>query len=89
MAAQAAAHGRFDAVIHNAGVLRGPELVLAYGELALTAEPGNVMLIYTAEPCSASAERLRLLASWSAQHPSDTAGADQAAPLSENSEGAR
>src|SRR6187431_814743 len=45
------------------------ELVLAYEELALTAEPGNVMLIYTAEPGSPSAERLRLLASWSAQPP--------------------
>ncbi|GEA86890.1 helix-turn-helix transcriptional regulator [Cellulomonas cellasea] len=40
------------------------ELVLAYEELAITAEPGHVMLVYTAEPGSASAERLRLLASW-------------------------
>ncbi|QIG39372.1 helix-turn-helix transcriptional regulator [Microbacterium sp. 4R-513] len=44
------------------------ELILAYEELAITAEPGNVLLIYTAEPGSPSAERLRLLASWSAQH---------------------
>lgn len=43
------------------------ELVLAYEELALTAEPGNVMLIYTAEPGSPSAERLQLLASWEAR----------------------
>jgi len=42
------------------------ELTLAYEELALTAEPGTVMLIYTAEPGSPSAERLRLLASWAA-----------------------
>lgn len=41
----------------------GP-LVLAYEELAITAEPGHVLLVYTAEPGSASAERLRLLASW-------------------------
>ncbi|KNY04109.1 hypothetical protein AKH00_17335 [Microbacterium sp. GCS4] len=34
------------------------------GELAITAEPGQVMLIYSAEPGSPSAERLRLLASW-------------------------
>lgn len=42
------------------------EIVLAYEELAITAEPGNVLLIYTAEPGSPSAERLRLLASWGA-----------------------
>jgi transcriptional regulator with XRE-family HTH domain len=43
------------------------ELVLAYEELAITAEPGAVLMIYTAEPGSASAERLGLLASWSAE----------------------
>lgn len=42
------------------------ELTLAYEELAITAEPGLVLLIYTAEPGSPSAERLRLLASWAA-----------------------
>lgn len=42
------------------------ELILAYEELAITAEPGQVMMVYTAEPGSPSAERLRLLASWSA-----------------------
>lgn len=47
------------------------ELVLAYEELELTAEPGHVMLIYTAEPGSPSAERLRLLASWSAEQRTD------------------
>lgn len=59
---------------HGAGTKRFQhpvvgELVLAYEELALTAEPGNVMLIYSAEPGSPSAERLRLLASWAAAHP--------------------
>jgi transcriptional regulator with XRE-family HTH domain len=58
---------------HGAGTKRFQhpvvgELVLAYEELALTAEPGNVMLVYTAEPGSASAERLKLLASWGAEH---------------------
>ncbi|WP_026539192.1 helix-turn-helix transcriptional regulator [Arthrobacter sp. 9MFCol3.1] len=42
------------------------ELTLAYEELAITAEPGLVLLVYTAEPGSPSAERLHLLASWSA-----------------------
>ena len=44
------------------------ELILAYEELAVTAEPGNRLLIYTAEPGSPSAERLKLLASWGADH---------------------
>lgn len=58
---------------HGAGTkrFRHPvvgELVLAYEELAITAEPGNVLLIYTAEPGSPSGERLKLLASWGADH---------------------
>jgi hypothetical protein len=48
------------------------ELTMAYEELAITAEPGLVLLVYTAEPGSPSAERLRLLASWAA-----TADAEQ------------
>ena len=42
------------------------ELTLAYEELAVTADPGAVLYIYTAEPGSPSAERLRLLASYAA-----------------------
>ena len=42
------------------------DLTLTYEELAITAEPGLVLLVYTAEPGSPSAERLRLLASWAA-----------------------
>jgi transcriptional regulator with XRE-family HTH domain len=43
------------------------ELVLAYEELAITADPGHVLMIYTAEPGSPSAERLQLLASLAAE----------------------
>jgi len=43
------------------------EVTLAYEELAITAEPGLVLMIYTAEPGSPSAERLRLLSSWAAE----------------------
>ncbi|MCA2216953.1 helix-turn-helix transcriptional regulator [Jidongwangia harbinensis] len=46
-------------------------LTLAYEELAITAEPGLVLHVYTAEPGSPSAERLRLLASWAATSPAD------------------
>ena len=49
------------------------ELTLAYEELAITAEPGNVLLVYTAEPGSPSAERLALLASWAATHDAEQA----------------
>ena len=42
------------------------DLSLAYEELAITAEPGLVLMVYTAEPGSPSAEGLRLLASWAA-----------------------
>jgi transcriptional regulator with XRE-family HTH domain len=42
------------------------ELTLAYEELAITAEPGLVLFIYTAEPGSPSTEGLHLLASWAA-----------------------
>ena len=62
------------------------ELILAYEELAITAEPGHVLLIYTAEPGSPSAERLKLLASWGADSRSpatetnDPSSADVASP---------
>ncbi|WP_311258634.1 helix-turn-helix transcriptional regulator [Microbacterium sp. WCS2018Hpa-9] len=63
-----------DVRIHGAGTKRFQhplvgELTLAYEELAITAEPGNVLLVYSAEPGSPSAERLALLASWSMQQP--------------------
>lgn len=43
------------------------DLTLAYEELAITAEPGLALLIYTAEPGSESEARLGLLASWGAE----------------------
>jgi transcriptional regulator with XRE-family HTH domain len=60
-----------DVRTHGAGTKRFNhpdvgELTLAYEELAVTAEPGLVLLVYTAEPGSPSAERLQLLASWAA-----------------------
>jgi transcriptional regulator with XRE-family HTH domain len=63
--------GSHDVRTHGTGTKRFHhpevgELVLAYEELAITAEPGLVLLIYTAEPGSPSAERLRLLASLAA-----------------------
>lgn len=49
-------------------------VTLAYEELAITAEPGLALFIYTAEPGSPSAERLRLLASWAASEQAPVAG---------------
>ena len=46
------------------------ELTLAYEGLEMAAEPGLTLTIYTAEPGSASEERLRLLGSWAATHAS-------------------
>ena len=66
--------GAHDVRTHGAGTKRFHhpvvgELTLAYEELAITAEPGLVLMVYTAEPGSPSAERLRLLASWAAPAP--------------------
>jgi transcriptional regulator with XRE-family HTH domain len=69
--------GAHDVRTHGTGTKRFVhpevgELVLAYEELAITAEPGLILMGYTAEPGSASAERLRLLGSLAAE-PSATA----------------
>lgn len=64
--------GAHDVRTHGTGTKRFHhpevgELTLAYEELAITAEPGLVMLVYTAEPGSPSAEKLQLLASLAAE----------------------
>lgn len=48
------------------------EMTLAYEGLQLEAEPGLTMTIYAAEPGSASAERMQLLASWAASQTDGT-----------------
>jgi transcriptional regulator with XRE-family HTH domain len=63
-----------DVRTHGAGTKRFThpvvgELTLVYEELAITAEPGQVMIVYTAEPGSPSQERLGLLASWAGVAP--------------------
>jgi transcriptional regulator with XRE-family HTH domain len=63
--------GTHDVRTHGAGTKRFHhpevgELTLAYEELAITAEPGHVLIVYTAEPGSPSAEKLQLLASLAA-----------------------
>ncbi|MGZ0147412.1 helix-turn-helix transcriptional regulator [Kribbella sp. WER1] len=63
--------GSHDVRTHGTGTkrFRHPEvgdLTLAYEELAVTADPGVILMLYTAEPGSASAEKLRLLASLAA-----------------------
>ena len=63
--------GVHDVRTHGTGIKRFNhpdvgELTLAYEELAITAEPGLVLILYTAEPGSSSAEKLRLLASLAA-----------------------
>lgn len=79
---------------HGAGTKRFDhplvgELVLSYEELAVTAEAGLVLMVYTAEPGSPSAERLRLLASWTAPTavPTPTTAADPAARRTADREG--
>ncbi|NUO90214.1 MAG: helix-turn-helix domain-containing protein [Dermatophilaceae bacterium] len=58
------------------------ELTLAYEELAITAEPGLVLMVYTAEPGSPWAERLQLLASWAASTRAPTLTSDTPIPNS-------
>ncbi|WP_394768969.1 helix-turn-helix transcriptional regulator [Lacisediminihabitans sp.] len=63
--------GAHDVRTHGTGTKRFNhpvvgELTLAYDELVVTADPGLLLMVYTAEPGSPSAERLQLLANWAA-----------------------
>lgn len=63
--------GAHDVRHHGSGAkrFRHPvvgEMTLAYEGLEMAAEPGLTLTIYAAEPATASAERMQLLASWAA-----------------------
>jgi hypothetical protein len=53
------------------------ELELSYNRIELAADPGLMIVAYTAEPGSRSEEALRLLASWAATHEEEIANADR------------
>ena len=60
-----------DVNLHRSGVKRFHhpvvgELTLDFEALDLPGDPGQTMLVYTAEPGSPSQEAMRLLASWAA-----------------------
>ena len=67
-----------DVSLHRSGTKRfhHPEvgdLTLGFEEMTITADAGLLLSSYVAEPNSASAERLQLLAAWVATHPRDAA----------------
>ncbi|WP_286955433.1 MULTISPECIES: helix-turn-helix transcriptional regulator [Arsenicicoccus] len=83
--------GAHDVRSHGSGTKRFHhpvvgELTLAYEELAITAEPGQVLMVYTAEPGSPSAERLRLLASWAADPAVTGSSTDEPRPRAGSAE---
>jgi transcriptional regulator with XRE-family HTH domain len=53
------------------------ELELSYNRIDVAADPGLMIVTYTAEPGSRSEEALRLLASWAATHDEEIANADR------------
>ncbi|WP_033328762.1 helix-turn-helix domain-containing protein [Streptomyces yerevanensis] len=70
--------GAHNVTRHGTGVKRFHhpvvgDLTLAWEALAMAAEPGLTLTVYTAEPGSPSAEGLNLLASWAATHDTATA----------------
>ncbi len=83
--------GAHDVRSHGSGTKRFHhpvvgELTLACEELAITAEPGQVLMVYTAEPGSPSAERLRLLASWAADPAVTGSSTDEPRPRAGSAE---
>ena len=68
-------HGTGTKHFHHAFV---GDLDLTYEVLALVAEPGLSLTVYTAEPASASEDALRLLASWAATSIQDPGAAARA-----------
>ena len=58
------------------------DLDLSYEALQLTADPGQTLLVYTAEPASTTSDALQLLASWTAPDAvlSEEAGATATGP---------
>lgn len=69
-----------DVKLHRTGTKRFHhplvgELILAYESLQLTGDPGQQIVVYTAEPASPSQQALDLLASWTST-PSPSSPAD-------------
>ena len=56
------------------------DLDLTYEALDLTSSPGLTLLVYTAEPDSATQDSLNLLASWAATTLEEERGRPQRAP---------
>ncbi|MBT2475660.1 helix-turn-helix domain-containing protein [Microbacterium sp. ISL-103] len=80
---------RHDVRTHVPGIKRFHHPVVgalefSFEEFSISAEPGNIMMIYTADKGSPSAERLQLLASWGADHalPPGTAPTPSSSPAS-------
>ena len=76
---------------HRSGVKRinhpvVGEMELTYEAFELPADPGLQLSTYTAEPGSASADKLKMLASWAATDAAGAAPADESAPAPDRSE---
>ena len=63
------------------------ELELSFNRLEVSADPGLMIVAYTAEPGSRSAEAFRLLASWAATDAGSTVAAQLPRSMSASSDG--